>query len=606
MLLASEAQKAAPVTEKAESHIEPTKSAHAVLRSKLALDTSQLDPQLELKRQFGAAAIKAYEREKGHGPTRNGARSRENRGATFSSNTMARTVLCTPKAQWPDLARTFVGLSMETHDTPEGRVCSWVHSRTYKQAQFQFAQAVSSLDTQSLYALLRVFPWHIDTLLQLSDISRYQGDLGQSSDFIDRALFAMERSASPPFTAGLTSSSGPPLCDFMRAENRAFWLAAHRNIDLLGRRGTWRTALEWCKLVLGLDTMDPHGMLLWIDYLAVKSKQTDWLLDFMDAYEAWMYEKMDHTHIDNVRAHTPLDDEKAIAQEKWHGALDWCVGMCFARALAMRSVNKEAARASLRLAMARHPRAAILLADKLEVNVPPDVVREHPMHGSYQASHSVFGEMLAHLYVHRSLHLWKEPALTAWFRDTAADTWPHLAAPVCEGAAIPAIQMGVYRHIVVADLPESLNQQLVRYFPPEIRHPPGGVETFDPLPPVGGSRYDSEYYGGIANTSLDRSRVQMGDMLQQLQHLNLHDVEQVLDHLDNDTRDLLLQAMGPAMQVDEAAEGREEPTRAEFEDREEATSENTDDNAGHTEGSRPEASEPSLLRRAWDALWGVP
>lgn len=599
-LLAAETQKAVASAETTTTPVEGSKSAYAVLRSSLALEPSQLDPQLELKRQFGAAAIKAYEREKGHGPTRSGARSRENRGAVFNSNTRARTVLCTPKAQWPDLARTFVGMSMETHETPSGRMCSWVHSRAYKQAQFQFAQAVSSLDTQSLYALLRVFPWHIDTLLQLSDIARYQGDLGQASDFIDRALFAMERSASPPFTAGLTSSTGPPLCDFLRAENRAFWLAAHRNIDLFGRRGTWRTALEWCKLVLGLDMMDPHGMLLWVDYLAVKSKQTEWLLTFLDAYEAWMCEQMAHKHMDNVRAHTPLDHEKANAQETWHGALDWSVGLCYARALALRTIDKEAARAALRLAMARHPRAAILLADKLDVHVPPDVVRAHPMQGSFSATKPVFGEMLAHLYVHRSLNLWKEPALTQWFQDTAKATWDHLAAPVCEGEAIAATKMGVYRHIVAADLPESLNQQLVRYFPPEIRNPPGGVETFDPLPPVGGSRYDDKYFAGIAGQWQDRSQMHMGDLLQQLQHLNMHDVEQVLDHLDNDTRDFLLQAIGQAVHDNEPAnEDVAEEPRAEDEEVDDAGP------AAAPSGEETETTEPGLLRRAWNAWWGT-
>jgi len=601
-LLASEAQKAAPSARPAALPSEGTKPLYAVLRSMLVLEPAQLDPQLELKRQFGAAAIKAYEREKGHGPTRSGARSRENRGAVFNSNTRARTVLCTPKAQWPDLARSFVGMSMETYDTPTGRVCTWVHSRAYRQAQFQFAQAVSSLDTQSLYALMRVFPWHIDTLLQLSDISRYQGDLGQAADFIDRALFALERSASPPFTAGLTSSAGPPLCDFMRAENRAFWLAAHRNIDLFGRRGTWRTALEWCKLVLGLDTTDPHGMLLWIDYLAVKSKQTEWLLAFLDAYEAWMCEQTEQ-HMDNVRARTPLDHEKAAAQETWDGALDWSVGLCYARALAMRSVNKEAGRAALRLAMARHPRAAILLADKLDVSVPPDVVRAHPMQGSYSASTPVFGEMLAHLYVHRSLNLWKEPALAQWFKDTATETWEHLAVPVCEGEASAATKMGVYRHIVVADLPESLNQQLVRYFPPEVRSPPGGVETFDPLPPVGGSRYDDADFAGISGQLQDHSRMQMEDVMQQLQHLNMRDVEQVLDHLDNDTRDFLLQAMGH-VQEGELATGDEPATEEPVEPQ--AASEDMDASSNvEATDAETETTEPSMLRRAWNALWGA-
>ena len=60
-LLASEAPKQAAARKGAAP---PPQSAtpdtpHAALRCALALDTSHLDPQHELKRQFGASAIKA-------------------------------------------------------------------------------------------------------------------------------------------------------------------------------------------------------------------------------------------------------------------------------------------------------------------------------------------------------------------------------------------------------------------------------------------------------------------------------------------------------------------------------------------------------------------
>lgn len=610
-LLASEAPKQAAARKGAAP---PPQSAtpdtpHAALRCALALDTSHLDPQHELKRQFGASAIKAYEREKqaNHMPSRAGARGRG--GAMYNSNTRARTVLCTPRATWPDLARTFVGLSMTVDDTPRGRLCSFKHSRAYRQAQFQFAQAVSSYDTNALVALWRVFPWHIDTLLQLADVSRYQGDLGQASDFIDRALFAMERSAAPPFTAGLTSSAGPPQVDFLRAENRALWLASHRNIDLFGRRGTWRTALEWCKLVLGFDTSDPHGVLLWIDFLAIKARQHTWLLTFLDALDA-QRAASSPTHLDNVRAQTPCDDEKTVAQEAWSGTLDWSVGACFARALALRAVERDdnssdhaRSDAALRLAIARHPFAALLLAEKTGLDVPGEVSTAFPERGTYSATDPAFGELLAHLYVHRSQSLWKEAPLAAWFRDVAGALLPALVgARLVPGAADEDTRMGVYRHLVVADLPDALHQKLMRYLPLHVRNPPGGVESFDPVPPLYGTRYDDAYYSVTgaqrpsgADSLLSRVLGQLDDagraeLLRMLHEMDAEGIEAVPDDdgdVDNMPGHVPETAAEPVAMQEEQAD--DEAVRASSEPQPPAEA---------------PAPQPNMFQRAWNALWG--
>lgn len=544
----------------------------SALRTLLALDTLHLDPAHELRRQFGASAIKAYEREKGSSTTsaRAGARNRDNRGAHFNSNMRVRTVLTTPKPTWPDLNRSFVGMSMSANETDQGvRVYSWEHSRAYKQAQFQFSQAVASFDTQSLVALLRVFPWHIDTLLQLSAVSRYQGDLGQASDFIDRALFAMERSAASTFVSGLTSHTGPPMCDFLRAENRAFWLAVHRNIDLYGRKGTWRTALEWCKLLFALDTSDPHGILLWMDFLAIKSRQERWLLEFTD-----------------------------VLQELY-GTLNWSIGLSYARSLALRAVDATQADQALASTMVRHPHAAILLADKLQVDVPRDVVRAFPMHGAYTSTQPALNELLAHLYVHRSLSVWKEANTLAWFRTVSTQTWPLLdAAAYRESLPESATQMGVYRHLVVADLPEAQQRQLLRYVPPEVRNPPGGIDTFDPLPPNNGTRFDEAYYGSVLPAMTQRGggpHSGLWELLQRLQNLGVHDVQQLLEHVDDRTRDLLMQVVEP-VPADEA----EDEAATSMDDIDGVDDETPEGDVEQTSGDQP-----SLLQRAWNALWGA-
>ena len=56
-------------------------------------------------------------------------------------------------------------------------------------------------------------------------------------------------------------------------------------IDILGRKGCNKTALEFCKLFLCLDPkIDPYGVLLRIDYYAVRAKEASYLLAFLERY----------------------------------------------------------------------------------------------------------------------------------------------------------------------------------------------------------------------------------------------------------------------------------------------------------------------------------
>lgn len=53
-------------------------------------------------------------------------------------------------------------------------------------------------------------------------------------------------------------------------------------IDILGRKGCSRTALECCKLLLSLSPEnDPYGVLLRIDYYAIRSREYEYLINFV-------------------------------------------------------------------------------------------------------------------------------------------------------------------------------------------------------------------------------------------------------------------------------------------------------------------------------------
>src|ERR1700721_1026766 len=53
----------------------------------------------------------------------------------------------------------------------------------------------------------------------------------------------------------------------------------------LQRRGCVRTAFEFARLLYSLDPWtDPHGALLHLDYVAIKSGMGQWLLDVWDHF----------------------------------------------------------------------------------------------------------------------------------------------------------------------------------------------------------------------------------------------------------------------------------------------------------------------------------
>lgn len=102
--------------------------ALGALRTHLALDAPNLDASVELRRQFGAKAISAYESEAASSSP--GAAGARRRGAALNPNMRVRSVLAQPKDYWPPIGRTFTGLGMQVDEIEgRGRVCSWEHSR---------------------------------------------------------------------------------------------------------------------------------------------------------------------------------------------------------------------------------------------------------------------------------------------------------------------------------------------------------------------------------------------------------------------------------------------------------------------------------------------
>lgn len=74
---------------------------------------------------------------------------------------------------------------MEVVETKDGiTYYAFRHSEQYQDAQVEFMQAVNTHNPHALLFLTRTHPYHVNSLLQLSEISKQSGDWQAAGDFI--------------------------------------------------------------------------------------------------------------------------------------------------------------------------------------------------------------------------------------------------------------------------------------------------------------------------------------------------------------------------------------------------------------------------------------
>ncbi|KAG5988789.1 hypothetical protein E4U43_004627 [Claviceps pusilla] len=101
-----------------------------------------------------------------------------------------------------------------------------------------------------------------------------------AAELLERALFTFGRVTTSAFRQDM--ENGRARLDFRRPENRQFWLAGYHYLRSLIRKGTYRTALEWAKLLYALDPSDPYAIRHYIHVLALRAYESTWLVEFFE------------------------------------------------------------------------------------------------------------------------------------------------------------------------------------------------------------------------------------------------------------------------------------------------------------------------------------
>ncbi|KAJ1898445.1 hypothetical protein LPJ66_002748 [Kickxella alabastrina] len=445
-------------------------------RALLVVDAKHLDSQAEIKRMFGSAAVNDGGQQRGHGRRR-----------MIQGSRLKRLTLAQPKATWPPM-RASPGVEMRQmnsddhsdrkmheiieRDPTGGTWFALDHSARFRSIQVDFLSAVVTSNADAIAAIAYQHPYHVDALLQLSEILKQTGgDFGEAGELVERALYAFESGFAPRFSA--TNGSGR--LDFRYVESRALFLALFRHMQFMSRRGCWRTAFEVNKVLLSLDPVqDPYGALMTLDFHALKSKQYEYVRQFVTDW-SWSSAELPNWAFSRALAEFMLETgsaSKSLSSKK--GAS-----------------SKVAAGYSVNLlieAILVFPTAVPAILSKSNIDVDP-VILTHPY---FQDEHIPDSTELTHmqlvvqLFVERHGSLYRTPEVGRWLQEGLLLALERIARgdastlqrkqAAQKRLCTYVIPENISRHVLVADL-ESIKAGL----PEDIRT--AESYAFDPLPP---------------------------------------------------------------------------------------------------------------------------
>ncbi|KAF8189634.1 transcriptional repressor TCF25-domain-containing protein [Pholiota molesta] len=465
----------------ASQKISQAETGKQFLADLLSVSLQNLDGEAEMRRFFGSRVVTA---------------NRAEQSSSRKKVPAVKSHLTRPQPSWwaakgreglslRPLTDEETELKLKAHGWTPMQEKWWTveYSKKYKSMTKAFMDTVLSGDPQGFWDLLGALPWHADTLLQISEVYRHRDEHAQAVDFIDRALFTYERS----FIGSFNFTTGLNRLDFDLVENRPFFLALHRQVTDLQRRGCVRTSFEFARLMYSIEPWnDPHGALFHLDFLSIKAGMQQWLLDIYDIF-----------------ANRPTTDKRLNPSV--------LPGWAYARALALKLVedaSKEKdhmkSTQALKEAIRDFPTVVPLLADKLDVSLPGEI-RAHRDFKietdaySLSASNGIL-HLLSHLYAQRSLPVWKEHS--SWFATTVTETLSPLPSslPITDRRKAflstyenQNLRFSAYRHIKVL---ETSYRRLFSFIPRQVLE--AKSLACDPLPPPTLiNQYDREYFQNV-------------------------------------------------------------------------------------------------------------
>ncbi|KAH8270348.1 hypothetical protein KR018_008331 [Drosophila ironensis] len=422
---------------------------NSATRKLLGVELRHLNSQNEMRRTFGKRVVKVETKRGRQKPT------------------LKTTHMVTIKEPWPPLTKNTITMKLlPAPESPPGsskassenggdvQWFAFEHSQYYQGVQHMFLSALERIDSEFLITLIKRCPYHVDSLVQLSEVCKMTEDFALAAELIERALLLLESSLHISFSL----TSGSSRLDYRRQENRSFFIVLFKHAQYLEERACSRTAFEISKLILSLqpDT-DPLAMILVIDYYALRSKQFGWLVEFYEEYNAAR----------NLNQLPNMAYSYALALHTLHGAC-------------------ERSNEALQYALLMFPGVLRPLLDEMSVQTDKRVLASSYFYADVSGNQSPALHQLVCLYVCRARVVWRQNEVLPWLEanvNVVLDRIEGKDPVVSEYKEKRSLRYGgtppraILRHVILSDYKEKV--PLAVFVSKEKQ----AIMTYDPLPP---------------------------------------------------------------------------------------------------------------------------
>ncbi|KAL3824994.1 hypothetical protein ACJIZ3_021023 [Penstemon smallii] len=428
----------------------------------LQVDPKFLSAESEMRRIFGTKVVNSYE--KSQLPTN----SRQMRGGRRGNLNLKKTILVSPSEHWP---RWDGSLSMELLETRDGiHYFKYTNSSSYALAQRAFETAKAIHDLNGIASILVHHPYHIDSLITLADYFKFTGEHQMSADATAKCLYAMECAWHPLFSQFQNCQ-----LKYVHDTNKPFFTSLFTHMRNMDRRGCHRSALEICKLLLSLDSDDPKGAKLCIDYYSLRAEEYAWLEQFAEEYgcdnSLWLFPNFSYS-LAICRFYLESNEQ---AKDREMG------------------IGKATSSDLMKQALLLHPS----ILTKLSVKVPLkdrmwNSVLKHSFFKSEQTGSASLDHLIS-IYVERSYIIWRLPDLQKFLYDSAVlviDVLENQANDARDWACVRkeafSSEKNEYSHLMVSDFSDSMPTMPPDNLQDFIADPRGGgaVEIGEELPNI--------------------------------------------------------------------------------------------------------------------------
>ncbi|CAD8094583.1 unnamed protein product [Paramecium sonneborni] len=166
---------------------------------------------------------------------------------------------------------------------------SLVASQQYDRLQSDYTIVKGYYDPSAIFNFLQMNPSHCEAQFDVSEYFRLKGDYKQANELLERLLYIYESSLGYAFNKFFEK----PSVNLEIEDNihsKVFLMSLFKFTDVLSRKGCYKAALEFSKILLKFcPTRDPYGALFLIDCNSIKAQQYEYLINFASNFVRSVY-----------------------------------------------------------------------------------------------------------------------------------------------------------------------------------------------------------------------------------------------------------------------------------------------------------------------------